>query len=62
MQNEKGVPFELKLPTGIGAFWSWLAPQSLQLALPGSSSRPHQKRVEVPALAAYSHSASLGRR
>src|ERR1700741_5299539 len=54
--------FGLKLPTAAGCSTAATPTQPLQLATPGSSSSPHQYLVCVPPRAAYSHSASVGRR
>src|SRR3954463_14814714 len=53
--------FGLKLPTFAGCSAA-RSPPSLQPAMPGCSLSPHQYLVCVPPRAAYSHSASLGRR
>src|SRR5207253_1848395 len=54
-------PFGLNDWTGVVFRWG-ASPQSSQLAFPLTTERPHQNDDSVPARAAYSHSASLGRR
>src|SRR5262245_31311406 len=54
--------FGLNEPTGRGVLASWLPPQSEQFASIVPTVSPHQYRVDVWARAAYSHSASVGRR
>src|SRR5690349_6465375 len=52
----------LKLPTLAGCSTAAMSLQPLQLAMPCSNSSPHQYLDCVPPRAAYSHSASVGRR
>src|SRR6266568_7553548 len=54
--------FGLKLPTLIGCSTAATSVQFLQLAMPVRNWSPHQYLVCVPPRAAYSHSASVGRR
>src|ERR1700719_1767422 len=61
-KSPKGLGLKLPTLAGNSAAVEATATQFLQFAMPGWSSAPHQYFVCVPPRAAYSHSASLGRR